>query len=76
MSGGLELPQGGRHGVLITPKGRRLSVPSPPSDWRAYKNLRRDVRAAQSAEMQECCCLTVERSMAASNGGMHDEKRQ
>jgi hypothetical protein len=42
----------GKHGVLIAPGGRRLSVPSTPSDWRAYKNFRRDVRAVQFVELQ------------------------
>lgn len=40
--------KGRKHGVLIAPSGRRLSVPSTPSDYRAYKNFRRDVRAVQS----------------------------
>lgn len=61
--------KGGKHGVLIAPAGRRLSVPSTPSDWRAYKNFRRDVRAIQSAELPGCCCPAIERSMTTSAWG-------
>lgn len=61
--------KGGKHGVLIAHGGRRLSVPSTPSDWRAYKNFRRDVRALQSAEKQAVCCRAVGRPMTASAWG-------
>ena len=40
--------RGGQHGRLYPPKGSRyLSVPSTPSDRRAFLNFRQDVRRAQ-----------------------------
>lgn len=42
--------RGGKHGRLSSPDGRaKLSVPSTPSDHRAFLNFRRDVRHALSA---------------------------
>lgn len=40
--------KGKKHGKLIAPDGRKLVVPSTPSDWRAHLNFRRDVRSLQS----------------------------
>lgn len=37
----------GRHAVLITPTGKRLAVPSSPSDHRAFLNFKHDVRRLQ-----------------------------
>ncbi len=38
----------GRHPKLITPSGKRLSVPSTPSDKRrAFQNFKHDVRRLQ-----------------------------
>lgn len=42
--------RGGKHGRLSSPDGRaKLSVPSTPSDHRAFLNFRRDVRSALAA---------------------------
>jgi hypothetical protein len=35
---------GTKHGKIIAPNGRKLPVPGTPSDWRASRNFRRDVR--------------------------------
>ena len=32
----------GRHAKLITPNGRKTTIPGSPSDWRAFKNFKRD----------------------------------
>ncbi len=37
----------GRHSVLTAPSGKRLAVPSTPSDRRAYMNFKHDVRRLQ-----------------------------
>jgi hypothetical protein len=37
----------GRHPILVTPMGRKLTVPSTPSDFRAYKNFKLDIRRLQ-----------------------------
>lgn len=34
-----------KHGVLIDPLGRKLIIPSSPSDYRSYYNLRSMVRS-------------------------------
>lgn len=42
--------RGRKHGRLSSPDGRaNLSVPSTPSDHRAFLNFRRDVRQALAA---------------------------
>lgn len=41
---GWEYCSGGKHGKLIAPNGRILTVPSTPSDRRAHLNFRGDVR--------------------------------
>ena len=33
-----------KHGALITPHGKKLTVPSSPSDRRAFKNFSTDIR--------------------------------
>lgn len=35
---------GGRHGKIISPQGRKLAVPTSPSDYRASQNFKHDVR--------------------------------
>lgn len=35
---------GRKHGKLVAPNGRMLSVPGTPSDWRAGLNFRHDAR--------------------------------
>ncbi|AXW32897.1 hypothetical protein CJO88_05835 [Ralstonia solanacearum] len=35
---------GRKHGRLVAPNGRKLTVPCTPSDWRASRNFTRDVR--------------------------------
>jgi hypothetical protein len=35
---------GRKHGKLVAPNGRKLSVPGTPSDWRAGLNFERDAR--------------------------------
>lgn len=37
----------GRHPVLTAPTGKRLTVPSTPSDHRAFLNFKLDVRRLQ-----------------------------
>jgi len=34
-----------KHGALLTPSGKKITVPSSPSDRRAYKNFSSDIRA-------------------------------
>jgi len=34
----------GRHPRLITPSGVKITVPSTPSDFRAFKNFKMDIR--------------------------------
>jgi len=37
--------QGGKHGQIRPPScGGTLTVPKTPSDWRSFKNFRRDLR--------------------------------
>ncbi len=44
-----QFQQGGQHGKLYAPnRAACLSVPSTPSDRRAFLNFRQDVRRAQS----------------------------
>ncbi|MBA6339603.1 hypothetical protein H4J59_01060 [Colwellia sp. MB02u-10] len=33
-----------KHGALLTPKGKKITVPSSPSDRRAFKNFSSDIR--------------------------------
>lgn len=33
-----------KHGAIIAPKGQRVTIPSTPSDRRAFYNFRRDIR--------------------------------
>ncbi|QSX34477.1 hypothetical protein JYB87_04295 [Shewanella avicenniae] len=35
--------KGKKHGSLFSRTGKRITVPSTPSDCRAYKNLRKDI---------------------------------
>ena len=35
---------GRKHGKLVAPNGRKLSVPCTPSDWRAGLNFEHDAR--------------------------------
>ena len=45
---GWQFQRGGRHGKLYAPNHAKcLSVPSTPSDCRAFLNFRQDVRRAQ-----------------------------
>lgn len=32
-----------KHTIILSPKGKRIAVPSTPSDRRAYANFRRDI---------------------------------
>ncbi|MDI4667627.1 hypothetical protein AAEU31_02355 [Pseudoalteromonas sp. SSMSWG5] len=34
----------GKHPKLITPSGFKVTVPSTPSDFRAFKNFKNDIR--------------------------------
>lgn len=38
--------KGKKHLSIISPNGHRLTIPSTPSDCRAWLNFRRDVRKA------------------------------
>ena len=33
-----------KHGALITPSGKKITVPSSPSDRRAFKNFSNDIQ--------------------------------
>ncbi|AGP86609.1 hypothetical protein I607_14120 [Alteromonas mediterranea U4] len=35
-----------KHGALITPNGKKITVPSSPSDRRAFKNFSNDIRTS------------------------------
>jgi len=35
--------RGKKHPYLYSPKGKRITVPSTPSDHRAYQNFKRDI---------------------------------
>ncbi|TOI62181.1 hypothetical protein CGI55_16525 [Vibrio parahaemolyticus] len=35
---------GRKHGKLRSPEGQKITVPSPPSDRRAYKNFLKDIK--------------------------------
>ncbi|MBT0068284.1 hypothetical protein J4H69_20265 [Vibrio alginolyticus] len=35
--------QGGKHCSLFSPAGKRITIPSTPSDYRAYKNFKKDI---------------------------------
>lgn len=61
--------RGSKHGVLIAPGGRRLSIPSTPSDWRAYKNFRRDVKSVQSTAARNSEQRKHENTIGASEQG-------
>lgn len=49
--GGWEYCMGGRHGKLISPDGRTMPVPLTPSDHRAFKNFKRDIRKLATASL-------------------------
>jgi len=36
-----------KHGVILAPTGKKITVPSTLSDYRAYKNFSHDVRVIQ-----------------------------
>ncbi|WP_324005438.1 hypothetical protein RFF20_05600 [Pasteurella multocida] len=36
--------KGKKHHILISPKNRKISIPSTPSDYRAYLNFIKDVK--------------------------------
>lgn len=44
--------RGKKHGVLTSPNGRKLTIPTTPSDIRAYQNFKRDVRRLGYDERQ------------------------
>jgi hypothetical protein len=50
---GWEYHMGGRHGKLVSPEGRRMSVPCTPSDHRAFKNFRSDIRKLHTCYQHE-----------------------
>jgi len=35
--------RGKKHPYLYSPKGKRITVPSTPSDYRAYQNFKKDI---------------------------------
>jgi hypothetical protein len=41
---------GKKHNSLISPKGKRITVPSTPSDFRAYMNFKKDLQRIISLE--------------------------
>jgi len=44
VSAGWRYHRGKKHGAIIAPVGKRVTIPSTPSDRRAYYNFRRDIR--------------------------------
>ena len=47
---GWRYQMGGRHGKLISPAGRRISVPCRPSDYQAFENFKRDIRRLMACQ--------------------------
>jgi len=45
VSKGWYFKKGKKHGVLIAPIGKKLIIPTSPSDYRAYYNLRSTIRS-------------------------------
>lgn len=43
----------GRHPMLVSPIGKKITVPSSPSDYRAYKNFKLDIRRLQGLEQPQ-----------------------
>lgn len=41
---GWEAKSGSKHTSIISPAGDRLTIPSTPSDYRAWYNFKRDAR--------------------------------
>lgn len=41
---GWDFEHGGCHGKLISPLGRKFTVPKTPSDHRAFQNFKHDLR--------------------------------
>lgn len=41
-----------KHGRLVSPSGAFVCVPSTPSDYRALRNFRRDVKRAQTGQQR------------------------
>ena len=39
-----------KHGALLTPSGRKITVPCSPSDRRAFKDFSSDIRSILSKE--------------------------
>lgn len=35
--------RGKKHPYLCSPKGKRITIPSTPSDYRAYQNFKKDI---------------------------------
>lgn len=50
VSKGWQYQMGGRHGKLISPTGRRVSVPCTPSDYRAFDNFKIDIRRLMACQ--------------------------
>lgn len=44
LKSGWGIRAGSKHASLISPAGYRLTVPSTPSDYRAWYNFNRDIR--------------------------------
>ena len=42
---GWQYHRGKKHGLLIAPSGNKLTIPSTPSDYRAFYNFRQQVKA-------------------------------
>ncbi len=47
--------KGKKHGQLVSPNGKKLTVPSSPSDRRAFQNFRRDVQVVEKEYQLNGC---------------------
>ena len=43
MKSGWRFRSGKKHGILVSPSGRKLAIPSTPSDYRAFNNFKSDL---------------------------------
>jgi len=45
--------QGKKHGAIISPTGKKMTIPSTPSDYRAFYNFRSDIRRQTKGDKAE-----------------------
>jgi len=47
---GWEYRRGKKHGMIVSPRGKKLSIPGTPSDWRSWKNFNCEVNRIEYNE--------------------------